>query len=873
MFKSMIVSVLVSAVLGNLLHLFLLGWVNDGLRDTAVQPLGSVIFSDGQRGSPFVMMFYFVVTYLFWWFVGVVKQRGIGGALKQLVTTPGWIGSNLKKAGASAFPVIIGGLAVSFILGLTVIKPGASLSLMLMMFGVLASQEESLMVHGLYLGFNDISNIFNKGSEDGTDVSLPVMSLFGAFVGFAWMSFLTTNPLYIGGLLAITVVGLGVMFVRGRRSRTLNSVLLLFFVLSVVSFIVPHVTADDGGIREGGGLMYTLQNSPSIYAALIQRGYSASLAASFAAILARASPEFKKEFLSGKLKRRRKGESTQDLVARQQIFKAARHNIRRTQQYYLFGKGQKLWLEGGGDIMSSSDALMDQLKGGTLDLSKLGQLNKITRGNIQGKYLLQSEIPSWSTQTKDMMVNWGSLNVREALLNVDADGNASYSSILLRMGLGIGSTVLTGTPLTEFVYEPGGFILRVKDKMESGASERDALMHAGKIFARDEAIGQVLGPVLQIGGFLGKHGGRVFADLFPEAAEIIVKDLTRLTKPVVKTLNTNVGDLVPWKSSKEGLPTLPGLKRNIQVKSTEELWDDVNRMRKGKQQAPGIDEYSFDKASGPADLRGLPNSHRKIIEQTADDYGVDIITRPTTEHAEHWQRTGRVKPKPLELKPKTISDVDTKLGFNRNVVDPSAPQGNRGLVACKEPELPRLQDCADQGEYDKALTRYFDRLDEYKANKPQLDKMVNEGKITWNKDNGIIQDAKTGEMFTGDTDFAGIRDARTKKPVSPIMEDKIMKRLQQKGAAEHSGFTGFNTKRYANGNRATEKLYKDIDSGTLNKHHVNNPNGENLNVYSPADKSWESARYNGPTQRTFKNPDSYTPQINVPKVRARYGVK
>jgi len=281
--KGMIVSVIISAIITNGIHFYLMGWVNDGWNYGNVPALDGLIFMSGQETSPRIMLFYFMITYLFWWVIGMFRSRGIGKTISLIATTPIWIVKSLTSIGFAVLPMIMGGLAVSFVLGLTVLTNATALTMFLMMITVLISQEESLMVMGLQLGFKDVSGIVNRGQPAQLPPAMmPAAAIIGAGIGFGYMSFFNTNPTVIGAIALISIAGLVYMFIRNRRGQTAAVYITLLFLVSAFALMAPTVLADDGGIPENGGWS-NLANNGWLINELIRRGYPASAAAVIAA--------------------------------------------------------------------------------------------------------------------------------------------------------------------------------------------------------------------------------------------------------------------------------------------------------------------------------------------------------------------------------------------------------------------------------------------------------------------------------------------------------------------------------------------------------------------------------------------------------------
>ncbi len=281
--KGMIISIIISAVVANAIHFYLMGWVNDGWNYGGNPALDALIFITGQETSPKVMLFYFMITYLFWWVIGMFRSKGIGKTIKLIVTTPVWIIKSLTSIGIAVLPMIMGGLAVSFLLGLTFLTQATALTMLLMMVTVLISQKESLIIMGLQLGFKDVSGLVNRGQPAKLPpATMPAAAIIGAGIGFGYLSFFKTDQMVMGAVALLSIAGLVFMFIRGRKGQTAAVFVTLLFLVSAFALMTPSVLADDGGIPETGG-WGSLPNNAWLVNELIRRGYPASAAAIAAA--------------------------------------------------------------------------------------------------------------------------------------------------------------------------------------------------------------------------------------------------------------------------------------------------------------------------------------------------------------------------------------------------------------------------------------------------------------------------------------------------------------------------------------------------------------------------------------------------------------
>jgi len=282
--KGMVVSAVISAVLGNAVHFYLMGWLNDGWNNGGNPWLDPIIFLVGQNPAK-VMLFYFMITYLFWWFIGMFRSKGIVPTLKMIVTSPIWMVKSLTSIGFAVLPMLMGGLAMSFVLGLTVLTGPTSITMFLMMITVLVSQDESLLIMGLQLGFKDASGLVNRNQQPRLpSAHVPSAAIVGAGIGFGYMAFFNTNPMVIGGIAALSIAGLVYMFIKSRKGPQAAVLGTLLVLISAVAIMAPAAYADDGGIPENGG-WGNLINNPWLIQELISKGYPASIAATIAAAL------------------------------------------------------------------------------------------------------------------------------------------------------------------------------------------------------------------------------------------------------------------------------------------------------------------------------------------------------------------------------------------------------------------------------------------------------------------------------------------------------------------------------------------------------------------------------------------------------------
>ena len=235
---------------------------------------------------------------------------------------------------------------------------------------------------------------------------------------------------------------------------------------------------------------------------------------------------------------------------------------------------------------------------------------------------------------------------------------------------------------------------------------------------------------------------------------------------------------------------------------------------------------------------------QKVFKAVADKYGVKPLVRPGNEDGVEWIRSGKAHPKPEALKSKTITSEDTRLGFGSD---------QKGLTACKKPSLPERTPDMTDNQWTSLNKRYTERIKDFNDQAPHLVELEKAKKISWDRNTGLITDAKTGKPFAGDNDVFGYVDAVTGKPVSPFTQNRINQDLQASGATMHDEHLGWDYSKVSDvppqGGGASEFSTKaGIDTKILNAH---TEGGKPLNTYNPLTGKWEKMWYTGGTQRTY----------------------
>lgn len=266
--KTILTTSIISAVIANILHVYLLGWVNDGFEPGENKFLNDMILVYGNEGSPQVLLFYILLSYIFWWTIRTMTAKGPIQTLKNIATTPLWLYNNLRESGADGFPQLTIGITASLILGILILTPPTSLTLIFLALTILFSQETSITLYLIRLLHRDLTR-----KNELTPIHVPVNIILGAIIGAFFMVYIRPNEIMVITIAVITVI----VSITLRRRKSATPLLLLAFIL------VPCVCAHDGGIRESGGVEAIGNNELTV--TLIEESAPASVAAALGATL------------------------------------------------------------------------------------------------------------------------------------------------------------------------------------------------------------------------------------------------------------------------------------------------------------------------------------------------------------------------------------------------------------------------------------------------------------------------------------------------------------------------------------------------------------------------------------------------------------
>ena len=262
--KSVIVGMVISFILVLALHTLLLlinpaGGVNQGSND-----LLTVLTSmAGQQSTPATLLFWFLLTAIIAFMCSWIRSRGLRKTLNNIATLPGWILSAVRKTGISAIPLLMGGAAIALLVRLLFLNMLTSIQFLIIMLGLLLSQQESLGVLALCLGYSDLNRLIGKTGPKIPAPGFAVMAILGAAAGFVIVLFLPDVFLVFVVFTILAIAGLLVIQSRKRPALPARAVFLFLLAIVLVALVAVPVRADTGrypasGYYHGMYIEYTI---------------------------------------------------------------------------------------------------------------------------------------------------------------------------------------------------------------------------------------------------------------------------------------------------------------------------------------------------------------------------------------------------------------------------------------------------------------------------------------------------------------------------------------------------------------------------------------------------------------------------------------
>lgn len=177
----------------------------------------------------------------------------------------------------------------------------------------------------------------------------------------------------------------------------------------------------------------------------------------------------------------------------------------------------------------------------------------------------------------------------------------------------------------------------------------------------------------------------------------------------------------------------------------------------------------------PADF-GIPARNERGIQNVAELYDANIAIRPTNPESLKLIQQG-YPPKPMDIKSKTINELDTMIGADANDIGKVGYFHPRDMTQQELLSLPP-----------DAQKRYWDRIEEFMEYQPHMDELSQQGLIKL--ENGVVINTGLnpnaeviGKAFAGDHDVFKITD-RYGGELPDAIKEQITRDLKEYGV-EH----------------------------------------------------------------------------------------
>jgi hypothetical protein len=311
-------------------------------------------------------------------------------------------------------------------------------------------------------------------------------------------------------------------------------------------------------------------------------------------------------------------------------------------------------------------------------------------------------------------------------------------------------------------------------------SARDAAVGRGEPFGFGDAVlagaqGQVIGWVVDGGGAAANAQRRVAGETL---AEIAARTEARAAAEGLEEAGGTLAETAARAEGRavgEGIEDVTGsLGRN--AADPEELLA-ARRRNTDPDGWRGMDNEPPGSKIPPEHIRetGYTPEQAAELQRVAAEQNVIIGTRETNLDSTRWIETGEAIPKPMEVKAKTVNELDALIG--------GPPADKKGLVGFFEPTEPPMPRDADPALWERfdARRAEWGKLKDEMAMMESAGYQVRDGVVS-----KVMPDGST-MPFAGDIDAVALLDARTGQPLSGARYHEVVAELRESGAMLQHG--------------------------------------------------------------------------------------
>lgn len=175
-----------------------------------------IIAASGLGSSPHALLFWTLFSAILAFFWSQLTGLGIRGLLGRCRTLPGWFGSSAATAGVAALPLVMAGAGAALLVRFFLLTTATDILLFIVMTGILFSQQHSLSILAMSLGWSDLRRVIKRTGPSIPAPGFAVVCVTGAFLGFLAGLFVPDTLLLISAVAVLFLVGLAVTWYRRR---------------------------------------------------------------------------------------------------------------------------------------------------------------------------------------------------------------------------------------------------------------------------------------------------------------------------------------------------------------------------------------------------------------------------------------------------------------------------------------------------------------------------------------------------------------------------------------------------------------------------------------------------------------------------------
>jgi len=720
--------------------------------------------------SALCFFFFYVISLLY----ERIRGQGIKRFLRDMIEIPTWTVKSINQAGKHALPIFLTTTGIALILSLFNNNIYVFMTFAVGLFLSYTAQTRNMTTLFASVLWSDMQRLFKpKANKKPANTGIISLGILGAFLGTTLLIFLPKQP-YVPLIMCVILVIAG--FLLSRKSITGHfAMFVLGFAISSIAMLVltRKALADDLGWKEQGGTVKSYFKSPGAFT-LVSSGVKPGMLATAGSLL-------------GGL-----------LGSGYNAIKSATSSVYEGGKY-VGGKvvdGAKYVgntvLETGKDILNP-EILVQTVKNIGSDFVEAGKTIKDGVVYVgKGIYQVGKDIYNDPSILKDTFVNTAGdikdgfvdavkstgqavkdvYNNPEIIIDTLKGSAETAVSITKNIGNAIYTTVTDPKKAWEFIKETVGI-----DNFGNAIDpNRSLISRIGQVGVGTFKLYTTIVSAGQASTFI-KGGATKLAGVADDLIKAGVKGGGTLTKTAVKG-----GGAITKAATSGGKSIVKSVPKKMPVTSGP--------------------HYT---SSGPANLKGMPKSAQKSIQNVSDEMGVQVHVRYGNPATKPWIESGRAVPKPCDIKAKTLNKIDELIG---------GPQGREGLVGYFKPNRPPkdIMDKLSPKVKEQINKRFTQRAEEFRKYKSDMKKLADSDR--YKVIDGVVHDMKAGKPVGGDVDIFDITSFDGKKLPESVKKQAYSKLTKtEPSKVMHEGVTSWDSSDHAFDPIAKDKMINSAKKG------------------------------------------------------------